>query len=76
MLYIKVIIGGVAGAIGAVVLWVLVAFVLPMILPIVVMRLSASYGAGAGGASISSGSIVLAALIGFVAGAYWVFRRA
>jgi len=35
-----------------------------------------SDGGGVAGASVGSGSILLAALIGFLAGFYWTIRRA
>ncbi len=64
---------GAGGAAIAVVLWVLVAFVLPVVLPMLVSRITNQ--GGASGAAISSNSILLAALIGFAAGFYWAVRR-
>jgi hypothetical protein len=75
MLYVKAALAGIAGAIIAVVLWIVVAFVLPIALPLIASRLNGSHGIGAGGATISSGSILLAALFGFATAAYWLLRR-
>lgn len=54
--------------------WILVAFVLPVWVPLLVSRFS-SDGAGGSYASISSGSILFAALIGFTFGFVWRFRK-
>jgi hypothetical protein len=73
MNYLK---GGLFGAVGAVVaamLWVLVAFVLPIVLPMLISRLTGE--GGASGARITSDSIWIAALIGFVIGFFWGVRR-
>ena len=74
MIYLKSAMFGIAGAILVSVLWILAAFVLPILIPQVMSRLGGGDGAGAAGASISSNSILLAALIGFAAGFYWKFR--
>jgi hypothetical protein len=76
MIYFKSVLAGVVAALLAVVLWVLLAFVLPLVLPMVLARLSNDGGVGAGAASayITSGSILAAALIGFVLGCSWQFR--
>ena len=73
MHYLKGGLFGLAGAIVAAALWVLVAFVLPVFLPMWMSRLRGEGGVGA--ASIGSGSILIAALIGFVIGVVWGGRR-
>jgi hypothetical protein len=74
MIYLKSVLFGVAGAIVVSVLWILAAFVLPILIPQVLSRLGGGDGAGGAGARITSNSILLAALIGFAAGFYWKFR--
>jgi hypothetical protein len=74
MIYVKSVLFGVAGAVAASVLWVLAAFVLPILIPQVLSRLGGGDGVGAAGARITSDSILLAALIGFAVGFYWRFR--
>ena len=68
---------GVLTAIAAAVLWVLVRFVLPIALPFLISRAGAdgSGGVGASGAVIGTGSIVLAALLGFAGGFLWMLWR-
>jgi hypothetical protein len=73
MIYVKSILAGFAGALVATILWILAVFVMPLLLPVLLSRLTGSGGVGS--ASITSGSILAAALIGFVAGSYWQFRR-
>jgi hypothetical protein len=77
MLYVKSALFGIAGAIAAAALWVLAAFVLPIVVPMLMARFTrwnVGAGAGIGAASIGSGSILLAALIGFAAAFYWKVR--
>jgi len=74
MFHLKAVLFGVGGAVVAAVLWVLAAFVLPILIPQVLSRLGGGDGVGAAGARITSDSILLAALIGFAAGFYWKFR--
>jgi hypothetical protein len=74
MIYLKSVLFGIAGAIVVSVLWILAAFVLPILIPQVLSRLGGGDGAGVAGARITSNSILLAALIGFAAGFYWRFR--
>jgi Zn-dependent protease with chaperone function len=64
---------GVLTAIAAAVLWIVVAFVLPIAVPLLLSwtRINQA-GADAVGASISSGSIAIAALAGFVGGGAWM----
>jgi hypothetical protein len=65
---------GLAAAVLFSAAWILVAFVLPIWAPFVLSRFS-SDGAGGAYASISSGSILLAALIGFAFGFLWRLRK-
>jgi hypothetical protein len=74
MTYLKTVFAGVAGAVVVSVLWIVVAFVGPIVIAIAMARLSGAGAAGVG-VSINSGSILLAALVGFVVGSYWQFRR-
>jgi hypothetical protein len=74
MIYLKSALFGIAGAIVVSVLWILAAFVLPILIPQLLSRLRGGDGIGSSSAVISSGSILLAALAGFAAGFYWKFR--
>ena len=67
---------GVLTAIAAAILWIVVRFVLPLTVPIFLSRTGATqFGSGGVGAVIESGSILLAALLGFVAGLVWMLWR-
>jgi hypothetical protein len=64
MVYLKSLLLGIGGAVLASVLWVTVAFVLPLFGPLLIGR-----GSGTGGVSsayVGSGSILIAALVGFI----------
>jgi hypothetical protein len=74
MVYLRSVLFGIAGALVAAVLWVLAAFVLPIVLPTLLSRMSGD-GAGSSGAVIGSGSVLIAALVGFAAGCYCGFTR-
>ena len=74
MIYLKSALFGIAGAIVVSVLWILAVFVLPILIPQLLSRIGGGDGVGAAGARITSGSILVAALIGFAAGFYWKFR--
>jgi hypothetical protein len=74
MIYLKSVLVGIVAAVAASMLWTLAAFVLPILIPQLLSRLGGGDGVGAAGARITSDSILLAALIGFVAGFYWKFR--
>jgi hypothetical protein len=67
---------GVLTAIATAILWIVVWFVLPLTMPFFLSRTgiiqSDSWG---GGAAIGSGSILLAALLGFVGGLAWILWR-
>jgi hypothetical protein len=76
--YAKAVFAGIAVALVACVLWIVGVFVLPLMVPIVVQRLSdtGSGGTGAAFASFSTGPLMLVCLIGFAAGFTWQLRRA
>ena len=74
MRYAKAIAVGVATAVTAAILWIVLAFILPIAAPALLARFS-NDGSGAAYASITSGSIAGAALVGFVAGFWWKLRR-
>ena len=69
MIYAKSFLFGIGGAIVAALFWIAVSFVLPIFMPMLVARMLNR--GGASGASITSDSILLAALVGFVAAAWW-----
>lgn len=67
---------GVLTAIATAILWIVVQFVLPLAVPIFLSRLGATQsGIGYAGAFIGSGSILLAASLGFVGGFVWMLWR-
>ena len=68
---------GVIAAVATSMLWILVRFVLPVVLPFLLARTMGGGPAGVGSASavIGSGSILLAALVGFCAGGAWMLLR-
>jgi ABC-type multidrug transport system fused ATPase/permease subunit len=73
MPYVKALLTGFGTAIGAAVLWILISFILPVFGPMLIGRLLNR--GGTSGAVIESGSILLAALVGFVIGTLWGMRR-
>ncbi len=60
---------GVGGAIVAAVLWIVVAFILPIAAPFVIARLRGA--GGVAGASMSSNAILIAAVVGFLVAFVW-----
>ena len=74
MIYLKGILVGILVAVAASVLYVLAVFVLPLLLPFLLSRITGT--GGVAGASFSSGPVLGIALVGFAAGFYWEFRRA
>jgi hypothetical protein len=67
---------GLLTAIAAAVLSILVGFILPIALPLFLARTGLTRsGSGGAGAVIGSGSILLAAFLGFVGGLVWVLWR-
>jgi hypothetical protein len=73
--YLKSALVGIAGALAASVIWVTATLVLPIAAPLLISRISGTEGSGVAGASVGSGSILIAGLVGFVAGFYWQFRK-
>ena len=73
MTYLTSALVGIAAAVAASVIWIVATLVLPMAAPFLVSR---TFGAGGGGGTVGSGSILIAAIIGFISGFYWQFRRA
>ena len=73
MIYIKSILVGMVAAVTVAMLWILTIFVGPVVIPFLISRITNS--GGGGGASVGSGSILAAGLIGFVIGFYWQLRR-
>ena len=74
MRYFTSIMVGVAAAVVASVIWVLAVLIVPVELLFLISRYTGSGGIGA--ASVGSGSILVVALVGFVGGFVWKFRRA
>jgi hypothetical protein len=67
---------GVLTAMATTILWIAVRIVLPIEVPFLLSRIGATRsGSGGGGAVIGSGSILLAALLGFVGGLVWILWR-
>ena len=67
---------GALTAIATAILWIVVRFVLPIAVPIFLSRIGATQsGSGVAGAVIGSGSILLAAFLGFVGGFVWMLWR-
>ena len=75
MIYLKSFLFGIVAAVGASALWILAVFVLPILVPFLLSRVTGAGGVGAAAASVSDGSILAAALVGFAAGFYWKVRR-
>ena len=76
MRYLTAIGFGVLTAIATAILWIVVRFVLPIAVPLVVSRIGATdSGSGGAGAVIGSGSILLAALLGFAGGVAWMLWK-
>ena len=75
MAYVKSALVGVVAALAASLIWILAVFVLPIAAPFLISRMFGTDGAGAAGASVSSGSILVAGLFGFLAGFSWHVRR-
>jgi hypothetical protein len=73
VIYLKSFVVGALTAVAAAILWIVVAFVLPVFAPFLLSRVTG--GGGFGAATIGSGSILAAALVGFAAGFYWTCRR-
>jgi hypothetical protein len=67
---------GVLTGIATAILWIVVRFVLPLAVPVFLSRIGTTQsGSGGAGAVIGSGSILVAALLGFVGGFAWMLWR-
>ncbi len=67
---------GILTGIATAILWIVVRFVLPIALPFFVSRMGATEaGSGGAGVVIRPGSILVAALLGFVGGFVWMIWR-
>ena len=67
---------GVLTGIATAILWIVARFILPIAMPLFLSRIGATEsGSGGAGAVIGSGSILLAALLGFVGGFVWMIWR-
>jgi hypothetical protein len=64
---------GALTGIAAAILWIVVRFVLPIVIPVFLSRIGGAGGVAS--AFIGSGSILLAALLGFVGGFVWMIWR-
>ena len=77
MNYVRSFVVGIVVALAASAVWILIVFVAPLAVPVLVSRLPGTDGgAGMASAYIDSDSILVVALVGFIAGFYWTFRRA
>jgi apolipoprotein N-acyltransferase len=74
--YLKCTLVGIMTALAASVIWIAAMLVLPIAAPFLISRIFGTSGAGGAGAAVTSGSIMFAGLVGFIAGFYWQFRRA
>ena len=76
MLYAKAVVIGLAASLAVCAIWVTTIFVVPLMLPMIVERVSnpASGGVGVSVAYISTGPLALIAVVAFVAGFVWRLR--
>jgi len=70
MRYVKAVLVGLIIAVMAAAAWVFVVLIVPVALPMLVAP-----GSGAATANVGSGSVLAAALVGFVAGVWWRLRK-
>jgi hypothetical protein len=63
----------IVAALAASVVYVVAVFVLPLLVPFLVSRLTGT--SGGAGASFGDGPVLAIALVAFAAGFYWRFRR-
>jgi hypothetical protein len=73
VIYLKSVLVGIVAALVASVLYILAAFVLPLLLPFLLSRIAGTGGTAA--ATVSEGPVLGIALMAFVVGSYWEFRR-
>jgi hypothetical protein len=75
MRYMKATVVGIVSGLLLAILWVLAAIWVPIYAAMFLSQLRHE-GAGGGAAYVGSGSVMLAAFVGFAAGFYWTVRRA
>lgn len=73
MNYLKSVLVGMVAALLASVLYVMAVFVLPILVPFLLSKMTGT--GGAAGASFSDGPVLIVAVIAFAAGFYWQLRR-
>lgn len=73
MVYFKLFLVGLGGAVLASVIWLVAAFILPLYVPYVVERIRGRGGVSS--AYVSSDSVLVAAVIGFLIAAMWEWYR-
>lgn len=73
MNYLKSLLVGIVAALVASVLYVMAVFVLPILVPFLLSKITGT--GGAAGASLSDGPVLIIAVIAFAAGFYWQLRR-
>lgn len=73
LVYIRIFLFGIGGAVLVALLWLLVGFILPLYGPYLMARLRGTGGVSS--AYIASDSILIAALIGFVIAFLWGWYR-
>jgi hypothetical protein len=73
MVYLKSFLFGVCGALLTAVLWFIVAFILPLYGPYLISRVRGTGGVSSG--YITSDSMLIAALIGFIIAFAWKWCR-
>ena len=73
MRHVRAALFGIMTAVVAAVCWVIATVVVPIALPFVVSRISGE--GGASGGYVTSGSIAVVALLGFISGAAWSLSR-
>jgi hypothetical protein len=74
MVYLKSVLFGLGGAVLGVVFWITVAFILPLFVPYLISYMR---GTGSGGSTgyVGTGSVLIAALIGFAIAFAWEWHR-
>ena len=73
MIYLKCVLVGMVAALVASAIYILAVFVLPIVLPFLLSRITG--GSGAAGASFSDVEVLGIAVLAFAVGFYWQFRR-
>jgi hypothetical protein len=71
--YLRACLFGISTAVVAAICWIVVTVVLPTVLPFVVSQFTDA--GGGGGGYVTSDSVAVAALFGFVSGTAWALSR-